>query len=106
MSFISQKTAARIWQCYREIQAAEHLLSDMDALKEQYPNDTYAQNLKDVFGRSRNLQLGIPSGENSHRLFDVAPSLAESVIRAHISNKHAELVEANEQARIELNLEE
>jgi hypothetical protein len=58
--------------------------------------------LKDAFGRRKQLQLGIPSGENGHRLFDVAPQLAESIIRAHIANKHAELVEATEQARVEL----
>ena len=29
MSAIQQETAARIWQCYREIQTAEKLLNDM-----------------------------------------------------------------------------
>ena len=52
--------------------------------------------------RVRQLQLGIPSGEDSHRLLDVSPVLAESVIRAHIQNKRAELAEVNERARIEL----
>lgn len=59
-------------------------------------------NPRDPFGRQRNLQLGIPSGEHSQRLFDVAPRLAISVIRAHIAEKQRELAEANEQARIEL----
>ena len=100
---ITQETAARIWNCFREISAAEKLLSDMAELKNRYPDDPHAQNLKDAFGRGRKLQLGIPSGENSHRLVDVHPKLAESVITAHIANKKAELVEANEQARIESN---
>jgi len=100
---IQRETAARIWECYREIETAEKLLEDMAELKDRYRNDPHAQHLKDAFGRGRDLQLGIPSGENSHRLFKVAPRLAESIIYAHIASKKAELVEANEQARIELN---
>lgn len=64
--------------------------------------DKNAATLKDAFGRARHLQLGIPSGDNGHRLFDVAPQLAESIIRAHIANKESELARANEQARVEL----
>lgn len=64
--------------------------------------EKYAATLKDAFGCRRQLQLGIPNGENGHRIFDVNPQLAESVIRAHIAQKQAELVVVNEQARIEL----
>jgi len=96
---ITQATAARIWQCYREIESAKKLLEDMEELRKRYPHDPHAQCLKDAFGRAQDLQLGIPSGDSCHRLYTVAPQLAESVIRAHISNKEAELVEANEQAQ-------
>lgn len=102
MNLISRETAARIWQCYREIETGEKLLSDIKKVRDDNHGDPHAQHLKDAFGRKRELQLGIPSGENSHRLFDVSERLAESVIRAHISSKKAELIEANEQARIEL----
>lgn len=99
---ITKETCAAIWSAYREIEAGEKLLSDMQTERENARADKYAATLRDVFGRLRQLQLGIPSGENAHRLFDVSPALAESVIRAHIENKRAELVEANERARIEL----
>ena len=102
MGLISQKTAEKIWSCYREINTAKTLLKDMHELRMKYPNDPHAQSLKDCFGVSRSLQLGVPSGENSHRLFNVKPQLAESVIRAHIAAQESELVEANEQAKIEL----
>ena len=102
MANIQQETAEWIWQCYREIHASEHLLQDMKELKEKYPRDEHAQHLKDAFGRRRNLQLGIPSGENAHRLLDVSPKLAESIIISHIAIKQAELIEANERARIEM----
>ena len=99
---ITQETCAAIYSAHREIIAGEKLLEDMKAQRERIDADKYAPTLKDAFGRARQLQLGIPSGENAHRLFDVSPVLAESVIRAHIENKRAELVEANERARIEL----
>ena len=99
---ITQETAARVWNCYREIEAAEKLLKDMADGMDKWEQDKHAPTLKDAFGRRRQLQLGIPSGENGHRIYDVDPLLAQSVIRAHIGKKQAELVQANEQARIEL----
>lgn len=99
---ITQQTAADIWQCYREIEAGKKLLQDMEERKKAYPLDKYAQHLKDAFGRGQSLQLGIPCGENGHRLLDVAPRLALSVIQAHIAEKKKELVDANERARIEV----
>ena len=100
---ITQETAARIWECYREIQSAKKLLEDMAKAEKDYKFEPYEQKLKDAFGRKKDLQLGVPSGETSHRLFNVSSSLAVPVINAHIANKKAELFEANEQARIELN---
>lgn len=100
---ISQETAAMIWNAYREIAAAEKLLADMEKeLRFRQENAKNLPVLKDAFGDRRNLQLGIPSGDSGHRLFDVRPSLADAVIRAHIEHKRAELAEANERARIEL----
>ena len=99
---ITQETAARIWQAYREISASEKLLKDMKELKDRERSGEYEPTLKDAFGVRRQLQLGIPSGENGHRIFDVSPVLAESIIRVHIDRKKAELSEFNEKARIEL----
>lgn len=99
---ISQETAARIWGCYREIGAAKKILSDMEEEAARHHDEQHPENLRDAFGRRRQLELGIPSGESSHRLFDVGSELAKSVIRAHIAEKQAALVAANEQARIEL----
>ena len=99
---ITQETCAAIYAAHREILAGEQLLKDMKEQRERMQADKHAPTLRDAFGRVRHLQLVIPSGENGHRLFDVSPVLAESVIRAHIENKRAELIEANERARIEL----
>lgn len=98
---ITQETAAQIWSAYREIVTAEKLLSDIES-ESKWQHDKSAPVLKDAFGRKRQLQLGIPSGENSHRLFDVPMQLAGSIIRAHIAAKKVELAVANEKARIEL----
>lgn len=99
---ITKKTAEDIWQCYREIEAGKKLLQDMEKVEKDNPKHKYAQYLKDAFGHRQELQLGIPMGGSSHRLFGVSPKLALSVIRSHIATKRAELVEVNERARIEL----
>lgn len=100
---ISQETAQSIWACYREIAAANKLLDDMkEVRKQEYDTKKDDPTLTDVFGRRQHLELGVPAGRDGHRIFRVAPGLAESVIRAHIANQTAELAEANEQARIEL----
>ncbi len=98
---ISKETCERIWCCYREIESGKKLLGTMTEALARGDEPT----LKDAFGRQRQLQLGIPSGESGHRLYDVPPQLATSVIRAHIAEKERALVEFNEQARIELGAE-
>lgn len=98
---ITQETASLIYAAHREIEAGQKLLADM-AERQKFEVDKFAPTLKDAFGRVQHLQLGIPCGDSSHRLLQVSPVLAESVIRAHIENSKAKLAEANERARIEL----
>lgn len=99
---ISSETVERIWKCQREITVGKALLNEMQEIAKNIRRDGSAERIRDAFGRERDLQLGIPSGENCHRLLNVSPALAVTIIRTHIANKEAELVEANEQARIEL----
>lgn len=80
---LSMEIALRIWTAHREIEAGKQLLSDIRAaLKEG--------------------QLGVPSGDNSHRLLDVSPRLAVHIIEAHIAEKQRELEEASIAARVEM----
>lgn len=95
---IRKETAGDIWECYREIEVSEKLMSNMKEAcqKGEDPNPV------DPFGRRQCLQMGVPCGDSAQRLFKIEPKLALSVISAHIANKRKELVEANERARIEL----
>ncbi len=95
---ITKETAARIWKCHQEMEVGNKLIEDMKEAMERGEDP----NPRDPFGDRRALQLGVPSGENGRRLFNVQPRLAISVIQAHVANQMAELAEANEQARIEL----
>jgi hypothetical protein len=104
-TMIRVETLERMWSCYREINVGKKLLSEMEELVKNeafYSRD--AEKLKDAFGHQRDLQLGIPCGQNGHKLLGVSSKLATSIIRSHIANKEAELKEANEQARIELDM--
>jgi prophage maintenance system killer protein len=95
---ITKQTAYDIWIAYDEIAKGEKLIADMEkAIK-----GGEAIDLRDTFGRRQNLSLGVPLSDNSRTLFDVAPSLALQVIRAHVANKRAELAAINSRAAAEL----
>lgn len=95
---ITRQTAFEICMAYDEIAKGEKLLQIMAELTEHGD----APLIEDAFGRRHNMQLGVPTGENRHRLLDVAPELAKQVISAHVANKRAELAVLNERARAEL----
>ena len=95
---ITRETAVKIAFAYSEIEAAQGLLKQLGER-----NAIDKPDFRDVFGRSRRaLTLGVPSGENSHRLLDVDHELARIIIAAHIDKKHSEIVALCEVARLEL----
>lgn len=96
---ITMETASNIWKAHREIETAKNMLAEL-LDKKKWGDDP---NPLDAFGRRRPYELGIPSGDNGHRLFSVSPELALHVIEAHIAHKQAELVEACARASLELN---
>ena len=97
MKTISKETAGRIWSAYNEIEKTKKLISDMEGeMKEgRDPNP------QDPFGRRRNLTMGVPCGDNTQRMLDVAPRLALQVMRAHIADKEHDLIQANTAALAE-----
>jgi hypothetical protein len=98
MALISKETAHRIWMAHREIEVATTLLSDIKAALSAGEDPTPI----DAFGRRRNYQLGVPSGDNSHRLFEISPSLAVLVIEAHVADKKRDLESACAIAKLNL----
>jgi hypothetical protein len=103
LSTITKETAMDIALAHREIETARTLLAEIvDALgKHQMPD------IRDAFGRRQGgLQLGVPSGNDGHRLFHVPWSLAKPIIEAHIANQHAIIAALSEKARLELSGEQ
>ena len=104
---LTQETAAKIWHCYREITVSKKLLADIAEVeaenKRNGTEEKYAAKLPDAFGRPRGLTLGVPSGEDGHRIFGLHSDLAVSVITTHVANQQAELVRLNEIAKLECN---
>lgn len=100
MSAISKQTAMDIALAYREVEAAEGLLKDVrDALDRVGRGG----DIRDAFGRVQHgLQLGVPSGDNSHRLFNVPFALAAPVIEAHIAAQRGLIAALTEKAKIEM----
>ena len=103
---LTKEICEKIWHCHREIEAALNLLADIEIVikenKDRLADHKHEEKLRDVFGRCRDLELGVPSGENSKRLFKVSYDLAVPVVKAHVANKKAELAELNERAKLEI----
>lgn len=95
---ITNETATSIAFAYREIETAERLLADITTTFRGDPPD-----IRDAFGRRQEgLQLGVPSGDNGHRLFNVPWTLAKPVIEAHLAHQRAIVAALCETARVEL----
>lgn len=96
---ISKETAQRIALAYREVEVGQDFL---DTIKEAMDRRE-VPDIRDAFGRRQGgLQLGVPSGHSSHRLFDVDWSLAQPIVEAHIAQHKAIIVALSETARTEL----
>lgn len=96
---LSKKTAMDVALAYREVETAEALLAEI--------NDTMtkraAPDIRDAFGRHQDgLQLGVPSGNNGHRLFNVPWTMARPIIEAHIAQQRAVIAVLSEKAIIEI----
>lgn len=101
METISKQTAMDIALAYREIETAEKLLAELQEAKARHS----APDIRDAFGRRQDgLQLGVPSGENSHRMFNVAWALAVPIIEAHVAQHRAAVVALTERARGEMGI--
>lgn len=95
----SKESAMDIALAWREVEVAEELLMKITDEIDR----GRAPDVRDAFGRLQNgLQLGVPSGENGHRLFNVPWSLCRPIIEAHIAMHRAKIAALTEKARIEL----
>ena len=86
---VTIETAHRIWLAHREIEIGTKMLADMQETIERDEKETPIDR-----SHQKHLQLGVPSF-TGHRLLDVAPALAITIIEAHIANKRRELIEAS-----------
>lgn len=95
---ITKQTAMDIALAYREIDSAEELLKTIsEAISRLTEPD-----IRDAFGRpTGGLQLGVPSGDNSRRLFNVPWPLAKIVIEAHLAAQRQIVAALNAKALIE-----
>lgn len=98
---ITVETATQIALAHREIETGQKLLEDVKEVVQR--RGEINRDLRDVFGRNHDaLELGVPSGDTSKRLFRVPYELAVPVIEAHILSCRSRLAALNEKARLEL----
>lgn len=96
---ISKDTAMDIALAYREVETAEKLLEEILEARSRHE----APDIRDAFGRIQGgLQLGVPSGSGSLRLFNVPWEMCRPIIEAHIARQKSILATLTEKARIEM----
>jgi hypothetical protein len=98
---ITKETCVKIWNAHNEIEKANQLIADLAKI---VGDDKVkgAPHLRDAFGDRRGLQLGVPCGESSHRLYNVNLDLSVKVIQLHIKEQQDHLIELMAIAKIEL----
>ncbi|SEM55268.1 hypothetical protein SAMN05192583_0601 [Sphingomonas gellani] len=96
---ISFETARDIAYAYREVETAEKLLAELAEAKTWHkPPD-----VRDAFGRRQDgLQLGVPSGDSSRRMYHVAWELAVPIVEAHMAASRAKIAALCVKAAAEL----
>lgn len=98
---ITKQTLEAIYFCRQNIENAQKLLADM-AEVEKNQRERHQDRLlylKDAFGRQQpTLELGVPSGNNGHRIFKVEYKLATIIIEAQILEYKISLKALNELA--------
>lgn len=99
MTLVTKNTAMDIALAYREVETAEKLLAEItDALNRRDIPD-----IRDAFGRLHGgLELGVPSGQGGHRIFNVPWRLAKPIIETHIAHHRAIIATLSEKARAEI----
>ena len=108
---IKQGTAKAIFNCYAEIKNSEKLISKIEEqeneIEEKRKNLLEHEDLKE---RYSTYELGVPYNfgpdNSSFRLYYINPSIAKAVIVAHQATQKARLVELNQIARLECDMEE
>lgn len=97
---ISKETAVKIWNCYNEIESAENLLSEMAKSLTELPDEP--PSLRNAFGERCGLELGVPMGGGSQRIFGVKTEMGVKIINNHIREKQEKLEELKAIAILEL----
>ncbi len=96
---ITQETATDIALAYRDIKIASELLEEV---QKAILNNNGDSDVRDAFGRRvGGLQLGVPSGRDSQRLFNLDWELAKPIIQAHIAKTKAKIEALNQKALAE-----
>jgi len=96
---ITEKTARELSRTYREIEAAEKLLTEVDIELAKGERIGWRGELENA---GRRCELAWPTGEASSHLYNVEPPIARAVLVAHIADQKAKLEKLNEVARLEV----
>lgn len=97
---ITKDTASDIARTYREIEAGEQLLAEVEKELAKEDRPGWAGNPE---AGGRRCELGWPmESRGSSRIFQVEPMIARAVIVAHLADQRAKLEKLNAVAQLEV----
>lgn len=98
---ITKETCVKIYHCHNEIENGKKLIEDMaKSVKED--EEKRPPTFYNAFGQRCGLELGVPSGSDSKRIFGVSVELGVKVIEEHIKKMEQRLQELMVIAKLEL----
>jgi hypothetical protein len=104
---LTSETAAKVYNCYKEIAHSEALLAEMKKREAALGKMRHGFNHEDFlkeqsFYNDGLISMTIPSSENAGTVYRIEFELGQSILIAHIAKQKALLVSLNEQARLEI----
>ena len=104
---VTVESALMLAHLHRELDAAKRLIAECEAQAER-ENETWTSSFEDRrkrpdLNRGRYIEIRIPSGnDTAYCPRMVSPALGLAVLRAHLAEVEAKIIETNEIIRLEL----
>lgn len=96
INVLSKELCVKIWSAWNEIKKGQKLIADANMQLGDHNED---ETLYNAFGDRKGMELGVPSGSNSHSILGVSYDLAETIILQHIEDSKLRLLELNKEVK-------
>ena len=98
---LSKEICVKIWNAYQQVENGKKLIEEMEEVLRNN-KDLKEPCFRNAFGERVGLELGVPSGRDSSRIFGLSNVLGKKIIKEHVRNSKKRLKELMKEAEFEL----